>query len=294
VSTRRVASAVLILGALITGCTRAPSGGQPATGAASPAPSSTVEASGDYLALGDSVVFGYRPSKVTPIEDYLNPSRFIGYPSDVAHALGLTAVNASCPGETTASMISTSAASNGCENGPGSTVGYRALAPLHVSYQGSQLSFAVRFLEQHPATRLVTLTIGANDLFRCQATTADHCTGPDFRQTLAQVGSNLDTILGALRNQAHYRGDLVVLTYYALTYRDPSQTEQLNDTLTRHGERYGARIASGFAAFQAAADRENGDTCATGLLIKLPGGGCDEHPSAAGQAALAKAVEAIV
>jgi lysophospholipase L1-like esterase len=306
VSARRVASAVLILGVLVSvlvsGCTRTPSGG-PATPAsatpasatpasASPAGSGTATASGNYLALGDSVVFGYRPPKVTPIEDYLQPSRFTGYPSDLARALGLTVVNASCPGETTASMISTSAPSYGCENAQGSSVAYRTLAPLHVSYQGSQLSFAVHFLEQHRAARLVTLTIGANDLFRCQNTTADHCTGSDFRRELAQVSANLDTILATLR--AHYRGNLIMLTYYALDYRDPGQTEQLNAVLTAQARRYKARIASGFAAFAPAADREGGDTCATGLLIKLPGGSCDEHPSAAGQALLAKAIERIL
>jgi lysophospholipase L1-like esterase len=302
VSARRVASAVLILGVLVSGCTRTPSGG-PATpvsaspvsaspASASPAGSGTATASGNYLALGDSVVFGYRPPKVTPIEDYLQPSRFTGYPSDLARALGLTVVNASCPGETTASMISTSAPSYGCENAPGSSVAYRTLAPLHVSYQGSQLSFAVHFLEQHRAARLVTLTIGANDLFRCQNTTADHCTGSDFRRELAQVSANLDTILATLR--AHYRGNLIMLTYYALDYRDPGQTEQLNAVLTAQARRYKARIASGFAAFAPAADREGGDTCATGLLIKVPGGSCDEHPSAAGQALLAKAIERIL
>ena len=94
--------------------------------------------------------------------------------------------------------------------------------PLHVSYRGSQLSFAVHYLQQHPDTRLVTLGIGANDLFRCQEVTADHCGGSDLGPTMAEVTSNLDIILGALRNQAHYQHTLVVLTYYAEKYDDPA------------------------------------------------------------------------
>ena len=67
----------------------------------------------DYLAFGDSVAFGFRP--VTSAATYLNPANFIGYPEDVAKALRLNLANASCPGETTSSMINTSAPSNGCE-----------------------------------------------------------------------------------------------------------------------------------------------------------------------------------
>ena len=89
-----------------------------------------------------------------------------------------------------------------------------------MSYTGSQLGYAVSYLRKHPNTRLVTIDIGANDMFRCQNTTADHCTGADFAQALASVTRNLDTILNALRNQAHYRHDLVVLTYYALNYQN--------------------------------------------------------------------------
>jgi lysophospholipase L1-like esterase len=270
--------------AFIAGCGSAAASTSAASDpAASPVKSQVIR--GNYLALGDSVAFGYRPSQVTPIEDYLNPRNFTGYPTYVAGALGLTVVNASCPGETTASMINTAAPSNGCENE------YRALAPLHVSYTGSQLGFAVHFLLDHPATRLVTIDIGANDLDLCVDKTADHCTGPDFGRALAEVGKNLDTILAALRD--HYRGDLVVLTYYALNYDDAGPVGQLDAMLSAQAHRYKARIASGFAAFEPAATRADGDTCATGLLIKLPGGGCDEHPSAAGQRLLAEAIEAV-
>jgi lysophospholipase L1-like esterase len=289
-----IASAVLAAGALVLAAS--------ASGASSPAAADRGSASavgtdgGDYLALGDSVAFGYRPPQVTPPGFYRDPANFTGYPSAVARELGLTVVNASCPGETTASMINTAAPSNGCENSPDSQPGYRQVNPLHVAYAGSQLAFAVSFLEQHPDTKLVTIDIGANDLDLCRDTTPDRCTGPDFQRTLAQVGTNLDTILTALRQGAGYRGEIVVLTYYAADYRDAagvSQIQALNAVLSRQGERFGARIASGFAAFEVAAARAGGDTCAAGLRIKLPAGGCDAHPSTLGQDLLASTVVAV-
>jgi lysophospholipase L1-like esterase len=302
-STRRVrraaavaiASGVLATGALVLATSGAGAG---TLAVANRGSASAVSIpGGDYLALGDSVAFGYRPPQVTPAAAYLDPANFTGYPSVVARELGLAVVNASCPGETTASMINVAAPSNGCENSPDSRPGYREVNPLHVAYAGSQLAFAVSFLEQHPDTKLVTIDIGANDLDLCRDTTPDRCTGPDFQRTLARVGANLDTILAALREQAGYRGEIVVLTYYAVDYRDAagvSQIEALNAVLAGQGERFGARIASGFAAFEAAAAGADGDTCAAGLRIKLPTGGCDAHPSALGQDLLAGAVVAVV
>src|SRR3954447_13421314 len=58
-----------------------------------------------YLALGDSVPFGYRPPQVTVPTAYLDASNFVGYPEIVADRTGVTLANASCPGETTASLI---------------------------------------------------------------------------------------------------------------------------------------------------------------------------------------------
>jgi lysophospholipase L1-like esterase len=294
VAAAAIASGVLATGALVlAGC----AAGASTPGAANRGSGYPVSTrGGDYLALGDSVAFGYRPPQVTAPAAYLDPAHFTGYPSVVARELGLTVVNASCPGETTASMINTAAPSNGCENSPDSHPGYRQVNPLHVAYAGSQLAFAVGFLQQHPDTKLVSIDIGVNDLDLCLDTTPDRCTGPDFQRTLARVGANLDTILAALRGQAGYRGQIVVLTYYAADYRDSagvSQIEALNAVLSRQGERSGARIASGFAAFQAAAG-PSGDTCAAGLRIKLPAGGCDAHPSALGQDLLASAVVTVI
>src|SRR5436190_7262657 len=103
-----------------------------------------------YLALGDSVSFGYQEPQVVPAPNYAKASTFRGFPEHLARALHLRVFNASCPGESSASFLNTSAPSYGCENFPGANIGYRKSAPLHVRYSGSQLSYAVSFLRKHP------------------------------------------------------------------------------------------------------------------------------------------------
>jgi len=52
-------------------------------------PSAAASDRGGYLALGDSVAFGYEPPEVvTPVEKYVNPADFKGYPEYFA---GVTA-----------------------------------------------------------------------------------------------------------------------------------------------------------------------------------------------------------
>jgi lysophospholipase L1-like esterase len=288
--TRRPAAVGLLLVAVaLAACSSQTSAGPQPTAYAPPA--AQIRGEPDYLALGDSIAFGYRPA---PWADYRNQADFGGYPEDLAAALKLNLVNAACPGETSAGMIDPGAPSNGCETNARGGPGYRAMFPLHVSYRGSQLSFAVHYLQQHPDTQLVTLGIGANDLFRCQEVTADHCGGSDLAPTMAEVSSNLDIILGALRNQARYQHTLVVLTYYAEKYDDPASTtpiEALNAAIAGPAARYGAVLADGFAAFGAAAAGDGGDTCAAGLRVKLASGGCDLHPSARGAQVLATAIQ---
>ncbi len=254
------------------------------------APAEATGYHGRYLALGDSVAFGYRPGAVTPPADYLNPANFRGYAEKYASLRGLRLANASCPGETTASMLTAGAQSNGCENSLGSPAGYRTAFPLHVGYSGTQIDYAVAYLRAHRDTRLVTLTIGANDLFLCQDTTPDHCTS-SFPAALERTGRNLAAILGAVR--AQYRGELVLVTYYSLDYREPAQVAQvkaLDSLLGQVARRYHGAVADGFTAFRLASLRSGGDPCAAGLLIALPGGGCDVHPTAAGHRVLAAAL----
>lgn len=264
-----------------------------AVGTASASPPVTgTDANGAYLALGDSVAFGYVPSQAVPAPNYFDAHSFVGYPEYLAQKLGERVWNASCPGETTTSLL-TGADSNGCEDGPGSSSGYRTAYPLHVEYQGTQMQDALDYLARHPHTRLVTIDVGANDFFLCEETTADHCSSPAELGALGQtLQTNLATILGKLRSTA-YRGPVVVLTYYSLSYTDKTQlavTGLLNHVLSGVATAYGATVADGFGAFETASASSGGDPCAAGLLIKLPDGTCNVHPSALGQQVLAGAI----
>ncbi|WP_375489955.1 SGNH/GDSL hydrolase family protein [uncultured Jatrophihabitans sp.] len=266
--------------------------GVPATAHTQPG-NRPVQAGSRYLALGDSVTFGYREAANPPPPDYTDAKNFVGYPEDLGAELKLRVANSSCPGETSASFIDASAPSNGCETAAGGTgPGYRAY-PLHVAYSGSQLSYAVNYLRRHRDTRLVSLMIGANDAFLCQETTADKCVS-ELPTVLGRIGTDVNKILREIRQKAHYGGQLVIVNYYSTNYADPTQrasSQALNSTMDDAAAPYRVRIADGFATFQRAAEQAGGDSCAAGLLTKLTTGGCGVHPSVAGQELLAGAVE---
>ena len=175
------------------------------------APASAVEGGQglSYLALGDSVPFGFNP-----LVNAANAGNFVGYPEIVAKRLSLEDVNATCPGEATGGFLSLTGTDNVCRP-------YRAAFPLHVSYSGTQMDFALNYLATHKHTRLVTLTLGANDYFRFLK---DCAVGPTFGTCalgftgmLATMQANLSTIFSRIR-AAGYDGVLIGVTYYALNY----------------------------------------------------------------------------
>jgi lysophospholipase L1-like esterase len=164
-----------------------------------------------------------------------------------------------------------------------------------VQYQGTQMQYALRYLILHRHTRLVTINIGANDLFRCEETTADHCASPaELEAVLQEIQANLTAIYTKIRDVAHYHGLLVALTYYAVSYSDQAAvagTEALNSAIVSVTEKFGGKVADGFAAFEGPSAAFGGSACAARLLIKLPDGTCNIHPSPAGHLLLAQAIE---
>lgn len=241
-----------------------------------------------YLALGDSVTFGYITAAGF---EYQNPDNFIGFPTYVGDALGMTPTNASCPGETTAGFISTTGADNGCRP-------YKANFPLHAGYQGTQLAFATAFLNSHPNTKLVTVLLGANDGFILQRNCANDpaCIAAGVPGLLATIGANLDTILGDV-DAAHFNGKIVVVNYYSLDYADAAGTaltQALNQAIEGVAHAHGAIVADEFSAFRTASTAAGGHTCAAGLLNASPQNQftCDVHPSQAGQQLLGRTVAA--
>ena len=240
-----------------------------------------------YLALGDSVVFGYIFQAGF---EYGNPHNFVGYPDYAGQALRFTATNASCPGEATAGFSSATGADNGCR-------GFRSFAPLHVSYTGTQLSFATGFLAAHPNTRLVTIGLGANDLFLLQSACLGNptCITNGLPSALATISTNMGAILGALR-ATNFHGVLMVVNYYSLDYSDAAGTgltKLLNQAVTSSAAADHAVVADVFDAFMSAASTAGGKTCNAGLLNASPANQflCDVHPSQSGQQLLAQTVE---
>jgi lysophospholipase L1-like esterase len=273
------------------------------TGRAAGATRPPVVAGSRYLALGDSVSFGYRESNSIPTPNYAKPNSFVGFPEDVAANLGLTLTNASCPGETSASLINVKAQSNGCENtfvkgSPPVPGGYRTVHPLHIRYASSaesQLTFAERYLRAHPNTRLVSLMVGANDGFICLNKYSDGCVS-EFGALQKTVAANATKIFKGLRVTAHYGGQIVLVTYYSMDYSnsiDNLESQGLNSALKAAAKPFNVEVADAYGQFQIATRQAAGNTCTAGLLTVLSGGTtpCGIHPSPAGAAVLAQAVE---
>jgi lysophospholipase L1-like esterase len=244
------------------------------------------------LALGDSVVFGYITQDGFA---YVNPNNFIAYPAYVGADLHLDAVNAACPGETTGSFFSGTMPDYGCRS-------FRAKAPLHVAYVGSQFEFATNFLTTHPQTQLVTVGLGANDIFLLEAACSNAtnfilCVETGLPGVLAGISSNMDIILRGLRATG-YGGVIAVINYYSPDYSDPVQTgivSAVNATLAAVAGNNGALVADVFSAFQTAASTSfaGGKTCMAGLLNVNPQNNllCDVHPAQSGHQLLAGVVE---
>src|ERR1051325_4742558 len=103
-----------------------------------------------YLALGDSVAFGLDPTILPtgPGQPVPSIDRFVGYPEAFAadeHLLtSKKEVNASCPGETSASFFIPGAPDNGCHGlGPQGQPPFKATFGLHANCPGTQQDFAV-------------------------------------------------------------------------------------------------------------------------------------------------------
>jgi lysophospholipase L1-like esterase len=242
-----------------------------------------------YLALGDSVAFGF-----SPLVDPRSAANFTGYPEIVAQRLNIEDVNAACSGEATGGFIDAHGLDNVCRD-------YRAALPLHVGYTGTQLSFAVSYLKANPRTRLVTLNLDANDLFRLMSGPSSDfwppsgCYTPNIFAYFSATGcavQNLETIFAAIRATG-YTGLIVALTYYAIDYKDPVQlggAALLNGAMTIAAKNSDhVLVASGFDAWQAQALAVGGSSCAAGLLIPVAVG-CNIHPSPAGRDLLAGAI----
>src|SRR4029077_8271047 len=96
---------------------------------------------------------------------------------------------------------------------------------------------ALAYLRSHPNTRLVTLTLGANDVFHlqhvCDATfphdpvQAGLCVLNGLPVVLQTMAANLNTIFAGIRSTGD-NGLIVAVTYYSLAYPNTSGADLLN------------------------------------------------------------------
>jgi lysophospholipase L1-like esterase len=241
-----------------------------------------------YLALGDSLAFGYSEAKFDELYPEENPADYnTGYVDDFAKILklgspGLQVVNDGCPGETTESFI----------NGP---CAYQLEFPLHHPYVGgtssSQLSDALAYLNAHPgAVNPITIDIGANDALGVIETTCKReaaCVVKDAPALFAHIGANLGLILGDLRGAAPY-ATIVVLGLYnpfgeKLAGGD-ALTAELNEVMSNVASTVGARFADPLPVFNPPGKLEEPTICLlTNMCTPLE----DIHPTTLGYAALA-------
>ncbi len=253
-----------------------------------PAPPRPLPQSSSYLALGDSLAFGYSQAKFDELLPTVPPTDFeTGYVNDFGNVLKLfdprlRLVNDGCPGETTESFI----------HGPCAYVDPDGFT-LHHPYAGgpasSQLSDALAYLGAHPGrVNPVTIDIGANDALGliegCKEEPA--CVLAGAPGEFAKIGGNLALILGQLRAAAPH-AQIVVLGLYnpfgeTLAGGD-ALTAKLNEVLAGVAASVGARFADPLPVFNPPGALEAPTIC---LLTNMCTPLVDIHPTNLGYAVL--------
>jgi len=264
-----------------------------------------------YVALGDSVAAGTQQPLPFTDNGYTNLLN-----TTVADRMDLTDfVNFACPADDSYEMI------DGDDNPAGGSLCYGTeppLAGLMPATGPSQLEVAVDYIaDVHAAggtVGLITLTMGANDLFRCEEFTPE-CVGA----ALTGIATNLQgTILPTLRSAAP-EADIVAMNYYnstLATYLVPGQEEaaqasnQLvaaaNDILAASFAAWGVPVADVANSFGMYKDSGNvlpknvESTCIYTLMCEDTKDGWqlraepDIHPNNTGYARIARAFDKLM
>jgi lysophospholipase L1-like esterase len=246
-----------------------------------------------YLALGDSLAFGYQQAKIDEQlakSGTVDPAAFTtGYVNDFDQMLssirpGIHTVNYGCPGENSTEFLS----SPGCPTYP---------FPLHDGYTASQMGAALAFVRAHPGqVSPITLDIGTNDV----GNLVNHCGGYTTASlpciyaalpgVLDQVGKNLNQIVGTLQEAAP-SSEIIVMEYYnpiavipSLTSASNAVAGELNGVIAAAALAHRARVADAFTPFNLASHEPQ--TLCTLTLMCSPQP--DIHASDAGYLVIAQ------
>lgn len=191
-----------------------------------------------YLAMGDSLAFGFQEAKFLANLPTENPAAFnTGYVDDFANQLaaidpGIQTVNLGCPGETSDSLL-------GLAPCP-----YHPPFALHSNYTGSQMDAALAVLGANPGqVSPVTIDIGANDVLALVRSCTNSsgvvnlsCVIAGAPGTISHIQANLSTILGKIRDAAPYTEIIVLGLYNPLIVTNPGSdvlTAQINSALAQ-------------------------------------------------------------
>lgn len=189
-----------------------------------------------YLALGDSLSYGYQP----------NLDLHHGYTQNIYNNLlqtqpGLQFENLSCVDETTSTML--------------------GLNGTHCPYwqystgmtTTPQITQTLSFIQAHPGQiSLVTLDIGANDLLQA---IQGGITLPKILQLLTELHTNLDSIYGQLRAAVGNTVPIGTMTYYnplIVISSSPLITvgvKLFNNVISSEAAKFGVGVAPIYNAF---------------------------------------------
>jgi lysophospholipase L1-like esterase len=249
-----------------------------------------------YLALGDSLAFGYQQAKFEKLFPADDPAAFnTGYVDDFGGFLLKThrdtsVVNDGCPGETTDSFI----------EGP---CKYQLAFALHHPYVGgpasSQLSDALAYLHANPGTvSPITIDIGANDALGVIEGTCHNepaCIAAHAPALFAHIAGNLGAILAGLRGAAP-QAKMVVLGLYnpfgSSIAGGDELTAALNEVMRGVATTVAARFADPLPVFNPPGPREQPTICLLTNMCPPPESNepTDIHPTDLGYEVLASLI----
>jgi lysophospholipase L1-like esterase len=185
-----------------------------------------------YLALGDSLAYGYQPD--FNWDDGYNDD-FYAYLQSTDGNLSIT--NYACPGETSVSFLT-------------NTCPFKFLVKNW--YWPSQMQAALNFIAAHPGqVSPVTLDMGANDLLSCFSN--GNINQSCAQQAFTNVEQNLPIIYSNLVSALHGQGDLLIMDYYDPYISQYPSTipyvEQLNQIIQTDAARYGIPVVDIYPQF---------------------------------------------